>query len=170
MKKNAYTGRYIFRITTIHSGGNTMKQAASYTVLAAIILTMFFATANAALADTTGWLSPTANVNDGWDHPSWAYASDDSRARANEYDDVVLYLQFGSSIPAGATIDGIEVRVEGYTTGQRQAAVSLSWNGGTSFTSGSNGIRTTNVNFQAFSPWDDSLSTLGGSTTNWGRT
>ncbi|HIH24190.1 TPA: hypothetical protein HA251_04110, partial [Candidatus Woesearchaeota archaeon] len=147
-----------------------MKQAASYTVLAAIILTMFFATANAALADTTGWLSPTANVNDGWDHPSWAYASDDSRARANEYDDVVLYLQFGSSIPAGATIDGIEVRVEGYTTGQRQAAVSLSWNGGTSFTSGSNGIRTTNVNFQAFSPWDDSLSTLGGSTTNWGRT
>ena len=61
------------------------------------------------------------DANDSWSNPSNAVASDDSYATATigSSSDVTYYLQatnFGFSIPAGATIYGIQVNVERHQT------------------------------------------------------
>lgn len=72
------------------------------------------------MADT-GWLSPGTLVNDtsigvsGWGTPSNAASSDDSHTIASDFSGVSYYLKatnFGASVPAGATIDGILVSIE----------------------------------------------------------
>jgi hypothetical protein len=105
-----------------------------------------WATMTLAFADTpmpaypdTGFVNPTASgsPNNGWTNPSYAYIEDgNNRARqiAGAYED---YSSFGLSIPAGATIIGIEARVRGggAVSPASTTGIELSWNGGTTYTS-----------------------------------
>lgn len=74
-----------------------------------------------ALVDT-GWKNPTATggtYND-WANPTNAYSSDDNRTSVNFGPSVSpsqSYETFGFSIPAGATINGIEAKNECYASG-----------------------------------------------------
>ena len=142
-------------------------------LLLALIVAAVVNTAAPVFAADTGLHSPSANSNVGWDNPQYAYSSGDWRARADNDGDIVQYYNFNLPvIPSGSTIDGIEVRVEGYETGgttHREADVSLSWDGGVSYTTGSGtGIKRTDM------PSPDAASeavrTFGGASDTWGRT
>lgn len=123
---------------------------------------------NVAEAADSGFLSPSTNVNFGWDNPSNAYVSDNNRSVADSSSDVVEYRNFGFSIPAGSTIDGVGVSIEGYTGGTRQAEISLSWNNGSNYTSGSGtGLKTTNM--PGTSSASEANRTFGSATDKWGR-
>ncbi len=107
----------------------------------------------------TNYKSPTAsttviNVT----NPNNAFSSDNSYAVFDANNDQVDYVNFTFGIPAGSTIDGIEVRTEGNRTGNRDLHISLSWNG---------------LNFTAEDPvafsGTDSQIVLGGATDTWGR-
>lgn len=113
---------------------------------------------------------PSANTNSsgGWSNPDKMYAADNNRGAANNQNDVVELRNFDLSVPTGVTILGVEVLVEGYTGGTRQSAVSLSWNGGTSYTSGAGtGVKTTNLPGTTSST--ETVITLGNGTDLWGR-
>ncbi len=69
----------------------------------------------------------------------------------------------GSEIASGATINGIEIRLDAWTTGTpstRNICVELSWNGGTSWTS----AQTVNLS------GSETTFNLGGAANTWGRT
>lgn len=74
------------------------------------------------MADT-GWVSPTSLTNDtsvgdtSWLNPENASSSDDSKTVCNSLPGGSLShylkaLQFGLSVPTGATVDGVEIRIE----------------------------------------------------------
>jgi hypothetical protein len=74
-----------------------------------------------------------------------------------------LYYNYGASIPASSTINGIEVRLDAWadlTTGAPRICAELSWNGGTSWTA----VKTT-TNLTS----TQATYTLGSATDNWGR-
>ena len=117
------------------------------------------------MADT-GWKSPIGyEDNTGVSSPENAYSSDDSYAVFNDYSmDSVEYKISAISIPAGATIKGIEVAVEANTTmpsGGYNLSTQLSKDGGGSFTTAKNCtiIGLTDVSY-----------TYGGQTDLWGTT
>ncbi|MCX7779009.1 MAG: fibronectin type III domain-containing protein [Patescibacteria group bacterium] len=112
----------------------------------------------------SGWYVPSAYINDGWSNPEDVYISDNQRASANNQNDVVQYYNFNiPAIPAGATINGIAVALEGYTTSLRRAEISLSWNGGTNYTA----TKTTDL---PVGENNEATRIFGGSTDTWGRT
>ncbi|MDD5435567.1 MAG: carboxypeptidase regulatory-like domain-containing protein, partial [Nitrospira sp.] len=122
---------------------------------------------SAASAADTGWVVPSSNVGgSGVTNPQNAYASDTAYARfaANgNYWNWYGYVL--SSIPAGSTIDGIEVNARGL----RQSGcgsnclmqVRLSYDSGTSWTSYINTATWSTTNTDHI---------LGGPTNTWGRT
>lgn len=95
----------------------------------------------------TGWLSPTSDAADtGGDgngfesNPQYAYDNDSSRAlNSNGDDDRHQFWGYDTSaIPAGSSIEGIEVRLDWWldsTSGTSRIYVELSWDGGTTWTS-----------------------------------
>lgn len=110
-----------------------------------------------------GWSAPaTYTGNNGVTNPANAYSSNDARAVFDSQSDQVDYGNFGLSIPAGATIDGIEVAIEGNRVDPRTLDISLSWDGGSTFTAAQNvgGTFTTS----------DRTVILGGTSDTWGRT
>jgi hypothetical protein len=116
-----------------------------------------------ALADVTAYLNPTANdsINGSVNIPGNAHASDNQYAGYDPNDDN-SYRAFGLSIPPDATINGIEVQVEGYRLGSssKYFDVALSYNGGTNWTTykGTGDMGTT----------QDRTVTLGSPTDTWG--
>lgn len=66
----------------------------------------------------TSWLAPTNTVSStSITNPDNVFASDDAYAEANGVTDQAVWGSFGDfSIPAGVTITGIELRVEGHRT------------------------------------------------------
>ncbi|MDM7999197.1 MAG: MBG domain-containing protein [Dehalococcoidia bacterium] len=157
------TGRVIVR---------AVPAAGVLLLLALAMAAALAGTLSPASATDTGLCSPSANSNVGWDAPWDAYSSNDLRARADRTEDIVQYYNFNiPAIPSGATIDGIEVRVEGYQDGgttPRQADISLSWDGGFSYTAGAGtGIKTTNM--PGTTPWDEDVRSFGGTSDTWGR-
>jgi hypothetical protein len=133
----------------------------------------------------TGWLSPTANAavassagdNNGYEvSAANAYADDNLYAvdnnsgtntntscTANQKDKHRFY-NYGMSIPGGAVIQGIEVRLNAKvdsTTGAPKLCVQLSWNGGTTWTT-TKSTATLSTTELAY--------TLGGAADTWGRT
>ncbi len=118
----------------------------------------------------TDFLSPTANANSGWTNPTDGYTANDIRAYADSSSDIVQYYNFGFSVPASSNITGIQVQTEGYNSGSRQAEVSLSWNNGTSYTTGSGtGLKTTTYPTDTTSPYSDDSGLSVSSTDTWGR-
>src|SRR3990167_7791882 len=114
----------------------------------------------------TGFLSPSATGEDynQWTNPTNAYSSNNSYATEVDVNQKQDYYNFTFNIPAGATIDGIEVVLEAKTQDtfwSPKISVALSYNGGTNYTSEkqTSTLTTSDANY-----------TLGGSTDTWGRT
>jgi len=136
------------------------------------------------LPTDTGILSPTMNApvmssagdNNGFQtNPANAHANDGlfaldtdsgtgtSTGCANSGKDKHLFYNYGITIPAGATIKGIEVRLDAKvdsTSGSPKLCVQLSWNGGVSWTSAkpTSALSTS-----------ESTRTLGSTSTLWGH-
>ncbi len=143
------------------------------TAVMIVILSLTILPIPSAYAADTGLQVPIQNANNGWTNPGNAYASDNNRTVANSGNDEVEYYGFDfSAIPAGATINGIEVLIEGYQEGggtPRQADISLSWNGGSNFTTGAGtGVKTTNM--PGTTAGAEALRTFGGPADTWNRT
>ena len=126
--------------------------------------------ANAAVTSSSGdnngfQLNPAnACANDS------AFAEDTNGGTANSAScsstarDRHLYYNYGLSIPAGATINGIEVRLDAWsdgTSGTPKMCVELSWDGGATWTAAQTtaGLTTSQATY-----------TLGSATDTWGRT
>jgi hypothetical protein len=132
----------------------------------------------------TGFLSPSANApvttssgdNNGFQTtPANAYASDNlyavdvdsgtgtSTSCNNVNKDRHVYYDFNVSLPGGAAVTGIEVRLEARadsTVRSPKMCVQLSWNGGASWTAAKSTATLTT---------SDALYTLGGAADTWGR-
>ncbi|MDO8572702.1 MAG: Calx-beta domain-containing protein [bacterium] len=77
------------------------------------------------------------------------------------------FFNYGFSLPSGATIDGIEVQLVGKvdsTTGAPKMCAELSWDGGSNWTIGAEGVLTTPTLKKS-----NTVYTLGGPTNTWGR-
>ena len=141
------------------------------------------ATPTAQPGNNTGFRSPTANaVDSGGDgngfesNPANAHADDSANATDNNSGsgtgtsctssskDKHRFFNYGFSIPSGATIGGIEVRLDARadsTSSSPKMCVQLSWDGGTTWTAAkSTGTLGTSMN----------TFTLGNTTDTWGRT
>ena len=146
----------------------------SATGITLIISTILVSIPQSFAADT-GILAPTVTASNvgTWTNPDNAFLSDNNRAVADSGSDIVQYSTFNiPAIPVGSVINGIEVLVEGYTSStfgtDRQAEITLSWNTGTSYTSGGSGLKETNMPEGTSS--NEAVSTYGSSGDNWGRT
>lgn len=139
-------------------------------------------TATSTGTQTTGWQLPTAqNAGPGGDgngfeiDPTAVFADDgvfaqdinsgsgSSTSCTSPQRDTHNFQDFGFSIPAGATINGIQVRLNGLvdaTIGAPKACVQLSWDGGLSW-SAARSVQFRNTNENTF--------TLGNATFLWGR-
>jgi hypothetical protein len=115
-----------------------------------------------------GWYQPSSNQNSGWSTASDAYTSNNSRASGGYSDSVEYYNFYIPAIPAGATINGIEVAIEGYTSGSRQAQISLSWNNGGSYYTSGTGIKTTDM--PGTTATNEATVIFGGPSDSWNRT
>jgi len=116
------------------------------------------------LAADTGWNSPTGCTSGfgQWASPGNALASDNVYTTSNANNEVLVCSFNLPAIPAGDAITGIEVSVEGFATGFREANVDLSWNGGGFF--GYTADQTT-----SFGPAENTF-ILGDTSNTWGRT
>ena len=125
-----------------------------------------------AQADDTGLLNPSAQAadtggdGDGFElNPTNAFA--DAAAFAtndNGGGDRHRFYDYSISVPAGATIDGIEVRVDWWldrTNGTNSMSVELSWDGGSTWTV----AKTDTIESDT-----EHTTVLGGSAESWGRT
>jgi RHS repeat-associated protein len=111
----------------------------------------------------SGWNSPTAYSSATATSPANAYLSDDAYAYATAAGKNAIYSNFNIPvIPSGATINGIQVGVEGYQLSTANSFdVYLSFDGGTSYTALQNtgAMGTT-----------ETTKYVGGTTDTWGRT
>ena len=122
----------------------------------------------------TGYLNPSTNAadtggdGDGFEyHPDYAYSDGSGAAESyHAYGDRHRYGGYNVSVPAGATIKGIEVRADwwvdmGWT--ENQLCVQLSWNGGADWTTAKCDLAFDEV-------WVERTVVLGSSTDTWGHT
>ncbi len=134
---------------------------------------------------TTGFLNPSADAaetsnagdNNGFEtSPGRAYTSNNSFAVDTNSGNGIgtnctgvdkdkhRFYDYGISLPSGASVDGIEVRLDAKvdnTTGAPKMCVQLSWDGGTTWTAAktTSTLTTTKASY-----------TLGGVADTWGRT
>lgn len=114
-----------------------------------------------------GWKRPNGFENDdGVYHENKVYSSNDDYAIFDDSDDEVEYKNFNFDISPGSTISGIEVALEGNRTEARTVNVSLSWNSGDNWTTGSSGVENAGASFT----FSDSTVLIGGVSDNWGKT
>jgi len=125
------------------------------------LLTMASLAVSTVFAFDTGFSSPSTASTPGksWTNIAYSFASDNLYATSKRTNKQLKLSSFTvPSIPGGATIDGIEVAVEGFTGGL-QANVALSYNGGFNYTEAYTtvltGVETTNI--------------LGDPANTWGR-
>jgi hypothetical protein len=115
--------------------------------------------------DNNGYQTSPANAfaNDGLFAVDTSGTNNNTSCTSNRKDRHIFY-NYGLSIPGGATITGIEVRLDGRadsTAGAPKFCVQVSWNSGTSWTTAkSTSTLTTN----------EATYLLGGAADTWGRT
>ena len=129
------------------------------TIFLIVVLLLAITPIVSASANSVGFFSPTVARSNGpgWTNPIYALASDNLYATATKNNrQLKLSAFYIPAIPGGAVINGIEVAVEGLTTGS-QADVALS--AGASF---STAKTTTFTNIE-------SVLTLGSPTDTWGK-
>ena len=135
-------------------------------LLISIFIVPLFGVVQVAQAITTAYLNPSANSGIGFEvTPQNAYTDGAGVAQnMNGYGQSHIYYNYGITIPAGETITGIEVRVDGRvidsTSGVSDYDVELSWNGGTNWSS----TRTTAELSQG-----EQTFTLGSASDDWGH-
>jgi|GEM_PF-3523471 len=114
------------------------------------------------VSTSTGLKQPTQNGNPNeWGNPSNAFVSDNFYASTNDDDDDEGYRNFNFNIPAGATISGIEVKLEARQEGTScQLQSRLSWDDGDNFV----------TRLSATPASSDTTLTYGSPTSTWGRT
>lgn len=78
-----------------------------------------------------GWSAPTTAANSGCNNSANAFTSNNQYTTCGSGSSAV-YSNFNLNIPAGSTINYVEVALEGYTDG-RNLQISISDNGGASF-------------------------------------
>jgi len=160
----------------------TWKEASVLVVSTMLVLTTLFAApAPVALADNTGYRSPTANAADtGGDGNGFefranrAYADDGGGTYWAESVNTCgtgggcterhRFYNYGFSIPADAVIQGIEVRADWWldsVDGTNSLAVDLSWDSGTNWT---------DLQTDTTEPTSESTVIFGGAGNTWGRT
>jgi len=154
----------------------TFYQATSKFVSALMLAMLLLAAmpVSPAYAADTGWVDPQSNAatsGGDWNgfetNPTGAYANGGGYAyNSNGDGDRHLYYGYNlSSIPAGAIIQGIEVRLDWWldsTSGYNQGMnVQLSWDGGSSWT---------NADYTTGEPTSETTTILGGSADTWGHT
>jgi hypothetical protein len=138
----------------------TMAAMLSIFLLMALPTAAVFA-ADSGLTPPTTYTTGTAGSS--WGTPENGLASDDLYATAAQSGRWVSYSGFTFSFPPGSIINGIEVSLEGYSP-TRQANIDLSWDGGTTYTTGAGtGVKTT-----AFTG-SDAVHAFGGPTDSWGN-
>lgn len=125
-----------------------------------------------AQANDTGLLNPSAQAadtggdGDGFElNPTDAFADDAAFASNIDGDeDQHRFYDYSISVPGGATVNGIEVRLDWWldaVNGNNSMRVELSWDGGTSWTAAmTDTIESTT----------EHTTVLGGSADTWGRT
>ncbi|MDQ2691278.1 MAG: M14 family metallopeptidase [Chloroflexota bacterium] len=137
------------------------------------------------VATSTGFRSPTAQAavtsgsgdNNGFQTSAASALMDDgvyavdtnsgsntNTSCTNTGKDRHVFSNYGFNVPAGSTIQGIEVKLNSRvdsTTGSPRFCVQLSWNGGTSWTS-----PITSATLST----SETVYTVGGVTNTWGRT
>jgi len=143
-----------------------MRFKKQFTVVAifALMLQSLFMWAPSARAADTNFHPPSAVVsNTGWANPERVYSSDNNRATADITTDIVEYGTFNLGVPGGATINGIEVRLEGFNNFGRQAEISLTGNVGATWTQTK--ITSTPLSWTS----SDGTALYGTATDKWGR-
>jgi len=139
-----------------------------------LVFVMFLLIISIVNSADTGFKSPSATGEDYnlWTSPTDAFSSNDVYATESTAGQEQDYYNFGFSIPAGATINGVEITVEGWCPGsiiidgdKCDVKVDLSDNGGTTY--GTKKTLTYNVD------GGEITQTLGGATSGnayWGLT
>ncbi len=103
----------------------------------------------------------TGDPHNEWTNPENAYDSDGSYATASGEGLRQSYAGFNFNIPGTNTIEGIEVKLDvSGTTAAGTIDVALSWNGGSSYTTGKATPTLSGT---------DIVYTVGGNTDTWGR-
>jgi hypothetical protein len=173
-----------FTITTSPVSADTsVTITGTYGVSKSATITVLAGGGGGGVSTNTGLRSPTANAADtggrgnGFEsNPANAHADDSASAVDNNSGtasstsctstgrDRHRFFNYGITIPAGATIDGIEVRLDAKVdsnSGSPRMCVELSWDGGVSWTAA-----------QATPTLSTSMTTrmLGGTANTWGRT
>lgn len=117
----------------------------------------------------TGLKSPTATGEDHnqWGTPTQAFSSDGLYASETVLDEKQDYYTFTFNVPAGATINGIEVKAEARDIASPGSCtctmgVELSWDGGPTYTTSGFDTGELTTTYTVY--------TLGGATDTWGRT
>ncbi|MBW2974170.1 DNRLRE domain-containing protein, partial [Candidatus Woesearchaeota archaeon] len=120
---------------------------------------------NASYVEGTGWRSPSATGDDYslWLDPENAYESDGLNTIENAAGEAQDWYDFSFNVPAGVTIDGIEVKVKAKvpTPDNSSAGIELSWDGGAGYTSSGYSLGTDSTSYVILSS--------GGSSNTWGR-
>jgi hypothetical protein len=131
-------------------------------VIVATLFVLMSFVVSTVFALETNLSSPSVASTPGksWTNISYSFASDNFYALAKKSNKQLKLSKFTiPGIPGGATINGIAVTVEGFTSGL-QANVALSYDGGSNYTS----ALTTSLTAT------ETINTLGGPATSWGRT
>jgi hypothetical protein len=122
----------------------------------------------------TSWLPASATKgSSGWSSPGNVYTSNNAYATSSSTSATQAWGNFSvPSLPSGATVTGIELALEASRTGSGistncRIQVTLSWNNGSSYTSGGSGTKQTPA--LGTSDPDAPYHVLGGPTDLWGR-
>ncbi len=152
------------------------------TLCVAVVLILAAGNVAQAVPITTGWISPDANspIGLGFNKPQAAYANGlyNPGAWNTEiswhYPSHVYYGYGFSAIPDGATINGIQVRLDAWYNTQYESAgsiaVKLSWDNGSTWTTTAYG--TGSLGGASYSGGTDPADTyiLGGTSDTWSTT
>src|SRR5574342_219922 len=118
----------------------------------------------------TGWKFPTTfgNPSNLRTNPSNLGADDGSNAAEGTVGDKEDTATFAFGIPVGATINGIEIEIQGNAAGGNNLdtvtiQVNLSWNAGTNYTAAKE------YDFTKTTPVTTETAILGGAADTWGR-
>lgn len=145
------------------------KQKLKTILMVAMTLTLVLLGLGKALADDTGWKNPSNNAlvnKEGFENnPEGAY--DDGVSEASSVCQGVPeshdYWDYNLGVPAGALINGIEVRLDWWLDKSATSAmnVELSWDGGNSWTT---------AKMDSNPSTTERTAILGGPLDNWGHT
>jgi len=111
------------------------------------------------------FVSPSVAINNAFDSPSNAFANDAGAATRSNTNTSQSYGGYTLSIPPNATIEGIQVRADAWRSADPCAPtfnLTLSWDGGSSFTSATNSGNLTTTD-------PEGALLLGGATNTWGH-